>query len=183
MGVGPLTEYKPWLEYPEIWKTEAEWWTYLRGGLRRGLWEKSPIKFSYKNANCSKPPEGYTGRAKTGAECALSGEWTGKSKLEVDHCEGHMSLLCWEDVLPFILHLVPPKGSLQLVDKEMHKIKSYSERMGISFEEALAQKKAIEIMKQKQDKGWLIERGITPASNEKARRKQIVNKLMEAKDD
>ena len=178
-----IIDYKPWEEYPELWKTEAEWWTYLRGSLRRGLWEKSPIKLSFKNANCSPPPEGYTGRAKSGAECALSGQWTGKSKLEVDHSEGHMSLLCWEDVLPFILHLVPPKGSLQLVDKEMHKVKSYSERMGMSFVDALYEKQAIAICKAKQDKQWLSERGITPSSNAAKRRAQIIECLKEEKND
>lgn len=178
-----IIDYKPWEEYPELWKTEAEWWTYLRGSLRRGLWEKSPIKLSFKNANCSLPPEGYTGRAKSGAECALSGQWTGKSKLEVDHSEGHISLLCWEDVLPFILHLVPPKGSLQLVDKEMHKVKSYSERMGMSFADALYEKQAIAICKAKQDKQWLSERGITPSSNATKRRAQIIECLKEEKND
>lgn len=176
-----MTDYKPWEEYPEIWKTEAEWWTYLRGALRRGLWEKSPIKLSYKNANCFPPPEGYIGRARSGNECALTGNWTGKSKLEVDHKDGHIPLLCWEDVMPFILHLVPPRGSLQLVDKEAHKVKSYSERMGISFEEALAAKTAIKLVKEKKDKEWLLERDIEPASNQKERRKQIVEYLVEEK--
>ena len=165
---------KVWEEYPEIWKTESAFWTYVRGGLRRGLWEKSPIKLSFKNANVSKPPEGYTGRAKSGTYCALSGEWEGKSKLEVDHIEGNVSLTCWEDVLNFILHLIPPPNSLQLVTKEAHKIKSYAERQGISFEEAFATKKAIALQKDKIDKEWLIERGIEPGSNAKTRREQII---------
>lgn len=170
--------YKPWLEYPELFPTESSWWTYLRGALRRGLWEKSPIKLSFKNQSCSLPPEGYTGRAKSGAYCALTNEWEGKSKLEVDHSEGHMSLLCWEDVLPFILHLVPPKGSLQLVKKDAHKIKSYAERMGISFERACVEKQAIEIIKSKQDVSFLKEKGIVPASNATKRREQIIQYLL-----
>lgn len=173
---------EPWKEYPELWKTEAEWWSFLRGCLRRGLWEKSPIKLSFKNANCSPPPEGYTGRAKSGTYCALSGEWIGKSRLEVDHCEGHKSLLCWEDVLPFILHLVPEKGTLQLVDKEMHKVKSYSERMGVSFEQALAEKQAIQIIKEKKETQWLTSRGIVPGSNAKKRREQVVEQLLKEKE-
>lgn len=172
-----MTDYKPWLEYPELFPTESSWWTYLRGALRRGLWEKSPIKLSFKNQSCSLPPEGYTGRAKSGAYCALTGEWEGKSKLEVDHSEGHMSLLCWEDVLPFILHLVPPKGSLQLVKKDAHKIKSYAERMGITFEAAYVQKKAIDIIKKKEDKSFLTSRGVVPASNSKQRREQLIEVL------
>lgn len=175
-----MIDYKPWEEYPELWPTEAAFWTYIRGALRRGLWEKSPIKLSYKNASCEKPPEGYTGRAKSGVNCALTGVWIGKSKLEVDHMEGHKSLLSWEDVLPFILHLVPPKGSLQLVDKEAHKIKSYSERMGISFELALVTKQAIAIQKVKgYDCVWLEERAIEPAKNAKLRKQQIIDKLLE----
>lgn len=177
-----IIDYKPWEEYPDLWKTEAEWWSYLRGALRRGLWEKSPIKLSFKNANCSLPPEGYTGRAKSGTKCALSGEWVGKSKLEVDHCEGNKSLLSWEDVLPFILHLVPPQGSLQLVDKEMHKIKSYSERRGISMEDASYEKIAIDLEKKKLTSAWLKEKGITPASNTKLRRQQVIDKLREEKE-
>lgn len=163
---------KPWEEYPHIWKTEAAFWSYVRGGLRRGLWEKSPIKLDFKNKACEVPPEGYTGRAKSGAYCALTNEWTGKSKMEVDHKEGHMSLLSWDDILDFVLHVIPPPDSLQLVDKEAHKVKSYAERRGISFEEALIEKKAIEICKG-DEKEWLISRGVSPASNAKARRQQV----------
>jgi hypothetical protein len=174
-----IVDYKPWEEHPELWKTEAEWWSYLRGSLRRGLWEKSPIKLSFKNANCEEPPEGYTGRAKSGAICPLSGQWTGKSKLEVDHCNGNVSLLSWDDVLPFIMHLVPPKGTLQLVDKEMHKVKSYAEKQGVSFEEALIEKRIIAIIKNKQDKQWLIDNGVVPGGNQAARRKQIKQRMEE----
>lgn len=173
----PKIGYKPWEEYPEIWKTEAAWWSYLRGALRRGLWEKSPIKLSYKNSNCFPPPEDYTGRARSGSVCPLTGEWTAKSSLEVDHKEGHMSLLSWEDILPFIMHLVPPKGSLQLVSKEAHKVKSYAERMGISYEEAVDTKKAINLAKEKRDKTWIESKGHKPASNARLRREQILEIL------
>lgn len=178
-----IIDYKPWEEYPEIWETEAEWWSYLRGALRRGLWEKSPIKLSFKNANCNLPPEYYTGRAKSGAYCALSGEWTGKSKLQVDHCDGNKSLLCWQDVLPFILHLVPTKGTIQLVSEDAHKIKSHAERKGISFEQASYEKIAIDLIKKKLDKSWLESRGTVPASNQTKRREQIIDLLKEEKED
>ncbi len=171
-------DYKPWEEYPELWKTEGQFWTYLRGCIRRGLWEKSPIKLSFKNKGCDLPPDNYEGRAKSGQYCALSGKWEGKSKLEVDHCEGNVSLSCWEDVLPFIQHMIPEKGTLQLVTKEAHKIKSHQESRGFStFEEAAADKQAILICKG-DEKKWLSSRGITPASNAKTRRKQVFEELM-----
>lgn len=141
-------EFKPWEEYPEIWKTESRFWTWLRGGLRLGLWNKSPIKLSFKNQNVSPPPDDVETRAKTGTYCALSNEWTGKSKLDVDHKVGNVSLRSVDDILDFIMHLIPPKGELQLVSKEAHKIKSYAEKQGISFEEAVVQKRAIARIKQ-----------------------------------
>lgn len=174
-----MKDYKPWEEYPELWKTEGQFWTYLRGCIRRGLWEKSPVKLDFKNKNCSPPPKDYTGRAKSGQYCALSGKWEGKSKLEVDHIEGNVSLSSWDDVLPFILHMIPPKGSMQLVTKEAHKIKSHQEKRGFeTFEEAAADKEAIQICKGNEKK-WLEERGIVPESNAKARRQQVFEKLLE----
>jgi hypothetical protein len=98
------------------------------------------------------------------------------SHLEVDHLDGHKPLLCVEDILPYIMHLVPPPNSLGLAEKEAHKIKSYSERMGITYEDAVIEKKAIAIMKG-DDKGWLKKRGVVPESNATKRRKQIVDYL------
>lgn len=169
----------PWEKYPHIWPTKSSFFTFLRGGLRRGLWEKYPPKLEFKNKACSKPPEGYTGRAKTGAYCALSGEWTGKSKLEVDHIKGNVSLQDWDDVLPFIIHLCSTEDNFQLVSKEAHKIKSYSERMGISYEEAVIKKEAIQICKM-DEKKWLQEKGIVPASNATKRREQVEEYLRNA---
>lgn len=164
----------PWESYPDIWSSKAAFFSWLRGGLRRALWEKYPPKIVFKNNNVSKPPKDYTGKAKSGAECSLTGEWTGKSKLEVDHVDGHVSLNDWEDLLPFVQHLcVCSDDQMQLVNKEAHKIKSYAERKGISFEEAVIHKQIIQICKDKKDKEWLIKAGVVPAKNAKLRRKQI----------
>lgn len=173
-------EFKPWEWYPHLFKTEAAFWSYLRGGIRRGLWEKSPIKLDFKNNSCTKPPKDYYGRAKSGQYCALTGEWEGKSKLEVDHIEGNVSLRSVEDITKFILHMIPPPDNMALVKKEAHKIKSYAEKQGITFEEAVIQKEAITIMKGN-DKKWLTQRGLIPESNATKRRKQIVDYLREEK--
>lgn len=132
-----------WEIYPHVWKTKAAFFSWLRGGLRRAVWEKYPVKLEFKNEVCSPPPEGLETRAKSGAYCALTGEWVGKSKGEIDHIKGNASLNDWNDVLPFIQHLCATKDNLQFVDKEAHKIKSYAERQGISFEEAIIRKKVI----------------------------------------
>lgn len=167
---------KLWELYPDIWPTKASFFTFLRGSLRRALWEKYPVKLQFKNEQCKPPPVGYTGRAKSGANCSLTGIWEGKSKLEVDHIKGNVSLQEWDDVLPFIQHLCASKDNLQLVTKEAHKIKSYADRHGITFEEASIIKEAIQICKG-DDKQWLMDNDIEPESNAKKRRKQIEDKL------
>jgi len=174
-----MDKWEPWKWYPQVWKNKTAFFTYLRGSLRKAVWNQSPIKIIFKNGACSKPPEGYTGRAKSGAYCALSGEWEGKSKLEVDHISGNVSINDESEILEFLKHLIPPPNSLQLVTPEAHKAKSYAERQGLSFDEATVQKKAIAILKEQSGKPWLIERGIVPASSAPKRREQIVNYLKE----
>lgn len=172
-------EFTPWLWYPDIWHTKSKFYTWLRGSLRKAVWNTSPIKITFKNKACSPPPEGYSGRAKSGAYCALSGEWDGKSALQVDHIVGNVSLNDEEDILEFIKHLIPPPNSLQLVTKEAHKIKSYAEKQGIDYKDAYAEKKAIEICNAKEDVEFLKAKEIVPASNAKLRRQQLVEYFKE----
>ena len=164
--------------HPDLFPTKAKFWSYLRGALRRGLWEKSPMKLKFKNKNVSPPPSDYKGRGRKGDYCALTGEWTPVSKMEVDHIEGNKSLLCEEDIVPYILHLLADEDELQLVSKDAHKVKSFSERQGISFDEAKATKEAIAIQKAKEDNQWLRARNIEPGRNAKARRQQIIDVLL-----
>ena len=171
-----------WEEAPHIWPTKASFFNFLRGNLRRAVWEKWPLKLEFKNEVCKPPPEDYTGRAKSGTYCALSGVWTGKSAAEIDHVVGHVSLQDWEDVLPFIQHLCASKENMQYVSAEAHKIKSYAERKGISFEQASYEKIAIDLEKKKLTISWLESKGIKPASNASKRRQQVIDKLKEEKE-
>lgn len=172
-------KWEPWVWYPEIWTTKSKFFTWLRGCMRQAVWNKSPIKITFKNNACSSPPEGYQGRAKSGAYCALSGEWEGKSKLEIDHIEGNVPINDESEILEFLKHLIPPPNSLQCVTKEAHKIKSYAEREGLDYHEATAVKKAIQLEKEKKDKAFIIDKGKLPAKNAKERRKQLVRLILE----
>ena len=167
-----------WLEYPEIWNTKGAFFTWLRGSLRRAIWEKWPVKIQFKNENCIPVPEGVISRAKSGQYCALSGEWTGKSNLEVDHIVGNASLRDWSDFESFVLHLLATKSNMQLVSKEAHKVKSYAEKQGISFEEAMIEKKIIKMLKKenlKQTIDFIKSKGYTASqiSNTKKRREVL----------
>lgn len=168
---------EPWEAYPDIWKTKSAFFAWMRGGLRRALWEKYPPKIQFKNGACSPPPADYVGRAKSGTNCALTGEWVAKSYLEVDHIEGHVSLKDWDDVLGFVMHMCTSMDNMQLVSKEAHKVKNLSERRKISFEDAVIEKKAIAIVKAKEDKAFFTSRKLDVPKNAATRRAAIIEIL------
>lgn len=162
-----------WERYKHIWKTKPAFFAWLRGALRRALWERYPVKLYYKNKATHNPPIGYTGKAKKLGKCALTGEVIPKSRLEVDHKVGHVSLTEWSDLEPFIHHLLCTEDEMQLVSKEAHKIKSYAERMGISYEEAAIEKEVIAFSKLPidQQKKELLEHGYTEINNASDRKR------------
>ena len=141
------THPDPWVSHPHIWKNKVAFFTFLRGALRAAVWNTYPAKIDFKNKHVSSPPPDYVGRAKSGANCALTGQWVNKSSLEVDHIQGNVSLQDWSDVLPFIQHLTCVSGNMQLVSKEAHKVKSHAERQGLTFAAAQADKFAIQQLK------------------------------------
>lgn len=170
--------------YPDIWKTRASFINFIRGGLRKGLWNRHPVKLKFLNDNRKKIPNPRPNPARGreevwGAECALTGEVKVLSEIEVDHKTGNSKLTTLQDLESFITAIVlVTADDLQLVSKEAHKIKSHAEKMGLTFEEAKAEKEAILIGKQKKDKEWLSIRGITPESSAPKRRKQIVEAII-----
>lgn len=173
-----MSELEPWIEFKDIWPTKSAFFTWLRSGLRKSIWQFYPPKLQFKNSQTYKPSPEYTGRAKKLVRCYLTGEEIPVSYAEIDHVQGNVSLKDWDDLLPFIRHLCASKENMAVVSKEAHKIKSYSEKMGISFDEALIAKSVIAICKAGKDKQWLIDRGITPLGNAKLRRQQITEEMM-----
>ena len=163
----------------DIWSTDAAFFTWLRGAMRKAIWQFHPIKLKYKKSCVQPPPPEYTGRAKGLIQCALTGEWVGQSMAEVDHVVGNVSMSNVDDILPFLLHLALPK-ELQCVSKEAHKVKTYAERMGISFEDALIEKRAIALVKSGGEQ-WLRDRGVV-VPKKKDLRKILVHELKKTVD-
>lgn len=144
---------EPWVEHSDVWKTKSAFFSWLRGCIRRSVWMRYPPKIKFKNSMCSsKLPIGYTGKARSGGVCALTGKWTPKSMLEVDHISGTGVLNNWEDIEQFIKHLCADSGNMQIVEKEAHKIKSYADRAGISYNEAVLEKEVIRLLKKENAK-------------------------------
>lgn len=165
-------------EMSHVWKTESAYMSWLRGGIRRYLWSKNPVKLEFIKQNRIKIPNpNPKGKAKEvwGGVCALTGKTYPIGDMEVDHKEGNHSLKTLDDLVPFVKGIVMiTLDDLQLVSKEAHKIKSYAEKQGISFEEAKVEKEVIELIKQKKDKEYCIEYNLVVESTQALRRKTIV---------
>lgn len=165
-------------EMSHVWKTESAYYTWLRGSIRRAMWSKNPVKLEFIKQNRIKIPNpNPKGKVKEvwGGVCALTGNTYPIGDMEVDHKEGNHSLKTLDDLVPFVKGIVMiTLDDLQLVSKEAHKIKSYAEKQGISFEEAKVEKEVIELIKQNKDKEYCIEHNIPIQSTQALRRKAIV---------
>lgn len=150
---------------------------WLRGGIRRSLWNRHPVKLEFiKNHRIRIPNPNPRGRVSEvwGAVCALTGDVVPLNNAEVDHIVGNHSLQTFSDIASFIHNIAfVAESDLQFVSKEAHKIKSYAEKQGISFEEAKAIKQAIEIEKKgtKYVLAFLKEHGYNGATKTKEQRR------------
>ena len=165
-------------EMSHVWKTESAFMSWIRGGVRRSLWSKHPVKLEFIKRNRIKipnpNPKGKVAEV-WGGVCSLTGDVHILANLEVDHITGNHSLRVLSDIENFIKGIVLiTLDDLQFVSKEAHKIKSYAEKQGISFEEAKIEKEVIEIIKQKKEKEYCNEHDLVVESTQALRRKTIV---------
>ncbi len=113
-------------------------------------------------------------------------EHTGKpfNYIEINHKVQAGSLKTKEDLGEFAGNLLfVTFDDLEAICKTCHSVVTYSQKSGMSEEDSAIEKQALFIVNKAKgnDKLWLTSKGITPASNAKLRRLQIVNKLKEDK--
>lgn len=152
-------------EYPHIWKTQASFMSYLRGGFRKGVWLKHPVKLEFiKNNRERIPNPNPRGKVDTvwGGRCGVCKELFVQSKLQVDHIRDYSaSLRKIEDIQPFVETIsIVVARDLQFICKDCHDATSYSQKNGCSLEEARVRKKHILYGKQKLFKDELEARGM-----------------------
>lgn len=168
---------KPWLTLPHVWKSEAAFMSWMRSGIRRSLWSNSPLKLEFLKLHKKRIPNPNKRGTRTevfGATCEMCGKDYPLKDIEIDHRQGNNSLRSVDDIQSFIEGIVMVNfDDLAVLCKPCHKIKTFSERTGVSIEDAKAEKEAIAICKAKKDKSFLEERGIVPASTAAKRRIQI----------
>ena len=127
-------------------------------------------------------------------QCAICKEYFSGTEVELDHLDSENALTEYEHINDFFKTIVltsPDKLQVLCKDKKTkklgvtrfgcHGIKTYQERYNVSFEQALAEKKAIKLIKDKVDKQFLIDHNVTPESTQATRRQQIVEVLMKEK--
>ena len=173
------------------WKTQAEFYTYLRGCFRKA-WMRHPNKIKVINARRFKVDrvdkdgnvmiDKKTGKPKQvwNCECEICGHRGGMKDFQVDHIHAAKQLQCFEDIPLFVFRLIYVKEEdLRMVCKLCNSILAYADKQGLSFEEAKAEKEAIALCRAKKDKAWLKKRKIEPESTVAKRRKQIVKILLQ----
>lgn len=163
------------------WKNSVAFFTYLRGGLRR-VWSKHPSKLELIKEKRIQIPN-PTGKGKAtvwGFNCSVCNKTFAIKECQVDHIVAAGSLTRVEDIQGFVERLlVIGKEDLRLVCKLCNSTLAYSERSGMSVEDAIIEKQAILICKEpvKEVRKFISENGLAPASTAKGRRAQIVDIL------
>lgn len=175
-------DYKPWEQYPHIWKTEAAFLSFIRGGIRRYLWSKNPVKLEFeKEVKLKIPNDNPKSFARfpfvSGYQCEICKGLFKANEVQCDHKSGEHSLRSYADIQTFVEGIVfVRKEDLQMLCKPCHNDKTYAERHGVSLKDARIIGKAIEVEKKKAKYvlSFLTKKGYNPAGNAKDRRLQLI---------
>jgi 5-methylcytosine-specific restriction endonuclease McrA len=185
---------KPWLtpDGKKIWKTEAQYWSWLRGALRR-LWSDYPLRKQWKASQLrkitqeEKDSKKYHPSTKNLGLCAYCNEWLAGSKLECDHVQASDGCTTKDTAESFLWHCGGGTGDeWVLACKPCHSTKTLSDKLGISFQDAVVEQKVIAICKQpaKQIDSWLDSHNISGyIKNPKSRRNAVRDVLMKQKEE
>ena len=169
-------------EMSHVWKTESAFMSWIRGGIRRSLWNRHPVKLEFiKNNRMRIPNPNPRGKVAEvwGGVCALTGETHVIANLEVDHKTGNHSLRCIDDVNSFVAGIVLiTESDLQFVSKEAHKIKSYSEKYNITFNQAKVEKTIIQLRKEKKVVDRLLSLGVGSIPKLKKDQESLLRQLL-----
>lgn len=107
--------------------TESAFWGAMRAGFRRQFRFWKPMLIA--KAAVRRPYVGPNKRQKFELQCNHCKNWFIEKQTQIDHVIPTGSLLCWEDVTPFLQRLLPedPKA-FQILCLECHTKKTNKER-------------------------------------------------------
>lgn len=141
--------YEPWKDLPHVWKTKSAFFNYIRGALR-WQWKRYPLKLDFKNEKAipNFPGSGVTNpKVKKVVQCEVCETWIPQSSAEIDHRVPCGTIKDWETAGQFIHNMFCDKSNLRCVCSPCHQTITYSERMGLSFEDAIIEKQVVQFGK------------------------------------
>jgi 5-methylcytosine-specific restriction endonuclease McrA len=125
--------------------TEKQKYQRLRSALRRVTMQSYPVISEAKRlAKITITEEGKT---KVRYICSICNNNFNSADVAVDHIVPAGSLTSFNDVEGFVTKLFCRIENLQVLCNDCHSHKTYADRMGITFEEALLEKKVIAFKK------------------------------------
>lgn len=176
----------PWDE-TDAWKNSSQYYNWLRGQLRK-IWSDYPVRKNFKTEMCrpvtqeEKDAKLFHPSTKTVGQCVFCKNWFSASKLEVDHKQCSNGCKNKEEAEQFLWYCAGvSKSGMQLSCKPCHSIKSYSERQGITFEEAVIGKQVLAFsnLKSQEQVSLLSELGLSGKNGHE--RKALYKKYLEDK--
>lgn len=164
-----------------IFPTEAKFMSWVRSGLRQGLWNRHPVKIELLTSQRRKiknprPNPRKGNELVWGYECGICHKEVKQGEQEVDHKSGENSLKTIDDLVAFFkkLTFVTPQD-LQIVCKDCHAIKTHAERYGMTLVRAEADKKALATLKANKHGEELKRLGVTKLYPKTKAREILVN--------
>lgn len=160
---------------------------YLKNLFRsavRKKWMACPTKLHFLESGLEPDYDPNT-RRRFKIQCNICNCYFTKAEIEIDHIKQEQEFDSWDKATAWASAILDVGvQDLQRVCCECHLIKSHCDLLGLDFRNeqdwkfAVADKEAIQICKQKEDKAWLLDKGIVPEKSSPKRRKQIVGELM-----
>lgn len=115
----------------------------------RGVWMKHDTKLSYLYERTIPDMDPST-RTKWLIQCECCEDMFKLGDVEINHRKGENQLLSFEDVLPFTKSILGVGyEDIEVLCKDCHSIQTYSERYGVTLEEAKLEKDVIRRINQK----------------------------------
>ena len=158
---------KPWEDFPEVWKNEAQFCQWLRSQTRR-IWNRHPAKIQLLKASAIPVTDelrstlNISKLTKKVYRCAICGCLHPSKNVQVDHTDdvvGFNTVEGWHVWAERIL--LASASNLRILCKPCHEIVSYSQKMHCSFEEAVIMKQVVAFSKLSAEKQLATLRSMT----------------------
>ena len=122
----------------KVWKTSNDFWTWVRGGLRRSIWMKHPVKLNFRKGKRYKAPIGRNGKEVWVIDCDRCGRQVRQTEAEVNHKIPCGPLKRKEDIQSFAERLAfVTEDDLQMLCKDpCHRVITYTQRYEVTEEQA-----------------------------------------------